>query len=939
MAIANTYARRTDGLNPRGGNTHCGSQPHTRFHFFAALLIVCLGLIFEAGCHKGSITSITINLDPNTTQQMDSGQMEEFTATLAGDSTNKGVRWTLTLNSNLCSTGTGAGCGALLSPTNTSVTYQAPQVSAQTSFQLTATSIADPVITSSVTVTVNIAPQITTTSIPSSGMNGVPYTATVQSQYGVNPLTYYISSANSNAPCGTGGNLPCGLTLNPNSGQIVGTPTFTGPGTSLKSTFTVQVQDFNKVQGTNPLTLSITVAAPTPIQGSATLPQAFVGAPYSGTISSSGGVPPLTYSLTSGSLPPNLSLNSNSGQITGTPTTASATPYSFGVTITDSALPTHQTALVSAAITVSTPSQLQINTNSLPNGTVGIGYGALLQASGGVPPYTWTLISGQLPSGLVLQSQSDNTALISGNPILVGSSTFNVEVTDATGKSAEPASPFSITISSQTGVNTNSLLSGSYTFLFQGYDASGPVAIAGTLTADGNGNVTSGFEDSNRAAGNVQNSSLSGSYTLGSDGRGTLHLVATPSIQASLETDYQLVLQSDGTLHMIENDDTNTNTDTYQTHGSGVLKLVSQGTFAVGSFSGNYAFEVTGQDYNAKPIALGGILHADGNSLLTPITADINDAGSFAALESPSGTFSYTASTLRGSITMLYSLAGKAQTQLQFAFYFVSSSDVFFVETDVPSVTDQFPRLSGEAILQQTGSTFGASSFSGESVITGTGLSGTTASVMAGLLTVPSNANTPGCNGSQADASLTYDQNSGGTVSFVTDAAASCVVGSNGRATFSTLDPRIAVAYLTGPGQGFILGSDAAVTTGLLELQTGSNFATQSVDGSYELNAASAGDPTVSSIVGQVASPQANGNLVGTLDEVDSPGTPAHLDQGLTLSINSVAADGSGTLGSNLYPLFPQQLAFYMVSPSEIRMIPLDSNPGKLHPAVIFLNH
>jgi hypothetical protein len=883
-----------------------------------------------------------VNIDPNITQNLDAGAPENFTATLAGDSTNKGVKWSLTLNGNTCSSGTGSGCGTLSNATNTSVTYTAPNVSAQASFMLTATSIADPVITSSVTITVQIAPEITTTSIPSAAANGVPYTATIAAIDGVPPLTYYVSTAQASEPCGIDGNLPCGLSLNPNSGQITGTPTFDGPGASLTSNFSVQVRDFNGVLGIAPqapLKLAITVSAPTPIQASESLPQGFVGAQYSGTISSSGGVQPLVFSVTGGALPPNVAL-STSGQITGVPTAAGTFP--FTVTITDSALPTHQTLLVPASITISNPPQLQISTTSLPNGTAGTGYGALLQAKGGIPPYIWTVTSGQLPAGLSLATQSDNTALISGDPILAGTTTFFVQVSDsdATPQVTAPTQ-FTITIGSQTGTNTNALFSGTYTFLFQGFDSGGPVAMAGTLTADGNGNITSGFEDSNRTAGNVQNAALSGSYVLGlngADGRGTLHLISTPSVQASLDVDYQLVIQSDGTIRMIENNNTNTNTDTYATHGAGVLKPVSQATFGVGSLSGNYAFEFSGQDYNVKPIAIGGIMHADGDSQLTPVTGDINDAGSLAPLQSPSGTFSFTATTLRGTATLLYSLAGKAQTQLQFAFYFVSSSDVYFVETDIPSITDQFPRLSGEATLQQTGATFGASSFTGESVVTGTGLNGSNASVMAGLLTVPVTSTVPGCNGSAADVSLSYDQNNGGTISSVTPAASACVVASNGRATFANLDPRVSVAYLTGPGQGFILGGDAAVTTGLLELQTPSTFSVSTVQGSYALSASAPRDTKTSSTVGQVTS-TGNGSIPGTLDEIDSPGTPAHLNQALLLNMDSVATDGRGTITSNSVAGFPTNLVFYLLSPSQVRMISLDSNPGKSDPDVISLNH
>ncbi|HKQ85780.1 MAG TPA: Ig domain-containing protein [Candidatus Acidoferrales bacterium] len=924
MAIQKTYAHNHKSLSVWAENLK-RSPVHVSSFRFLALLLICVAFIVEAGCHKGSITAVTVNINPNSTQFVDSGHSLNFTATLAGDTTNKGVKWSLTLNGNVCSSGTGAGCGTLSNVTNTSVTYTAPSVSSQASFTLTATSVYDPVITSNVTITVNIAPQFTTTSIPTGAMNGVPYTATVAAQYGTAPLTYYIAS----------GNLPSGLTLNPNSGQIVGTPTFPGPG-SQTSNFVVQVKDFNGSTAATPLALSITVAGPPPLSASASLPQGFIGASYSGTVTSNGGVPPLTFGLSSGSLPDGLTLNNNSGQITGTvATNVAAGSYPFTVSVTDSAVPTHQSASVPASITISSPPPFHITTTSLPNGATAAGYSALLQAQGGIPPYDWTLVSGQLPAGLSLSSQSNNTGLISGNPILAGTSSFTVQATDSDSLDAPQTATYSITVA--TGTNTNSLFSGTYTFFFQGFDAGGPVSIAGTLTSDGDGNITSGFEDSNRTEGIVQNARLTGTYSIGisgADGRGALHLIVNPGVQAALNVDYQLALESDGTLRMIENNDTNTNTDVYSTHGAGVIKPVSQSTFSAGSLSGNYAFELLGQDFNAKPAALAGVMHADGVSKLTPITSDINDAGTLSQLQSPSGTFSFTASDLRGTATLLYSLAGKSQTQLQFAFYFVSSSDVYFVETDVPSITDQFPRLSGEAVLQQTGTTFGASSFAGNSVVTGTGFDGKNSTVMAGLLTAAT------CDGTTADVSLSYDQNAGGTISSVTPAASRCVVASNGRATFGNVDPRLGVAYLTGSGQGFILGGDAAVTTGRLELQTPMSYTSSIVEGSYALSASLPRDTNTPSTVGQlVSNGGANPILVGTLDEVDPPGKPAHLGQGLQLNVDSLAANGRGTMSNSPPPGFPANLVFYMVSPSQIRMISLDSNPNNEHPDVILLNH
>ncbi|HKV48575.1 MAG TPA: putative Ig domain-containing protein [Candidatus Acidoferrales bacterium] len=921
MAIQKTYAHKYKSLNVWAENLK-HAPVHMSSLRFIALLFICAALIVEAGCHKGSITAVTVNINPSATQFVDSGHSLNFTATLAGDTTNKGVKWSLTLNGNVCSSGTGAGCGTLSNATNTSVTYTAPSVSSQASFTLTATSVYDPVITSNVTITVNIAPQFTTTSIPTGAMNGVPYTATVAAQYGTAPLTYYIDS----------GSLPAGLTLNPNSGQIVGTPTFPGPG-SQTSNFVVQVKDFNGSIAATPLALSITVAGPPPLSASASLPQGFIGAGYSGTIASNGGVTPLSFGVSSGSLPGGLTLNSNSGQITGTPTTTGTS--SFTVSVTDSAVPTHQSASVPGSITVSNPPAFHITTTSVPNGATAAGYSALLQAQGGIPPYTWTLVSGQLPAGLTLSSQSNNTGLISGNPILAGTSTFTVQVTDSDSVDTPQTATLPITIA--TGTNTNSLFNGTYTFFFQGFDAGGPVSIAGTLTSDGNGNITSGFEDSNRTEGIVQNARLSGTYSVGisgADGRGVLHLIAIPGVQAPLNIDYQIVLESDGTIRMIENNNTNTNTDIYSTHGAGVMRPVSQSTFTVGSLSGNYAFEFTGQDYNAKPAALAGVMHADGVNKLTPITSDINDGGTLSQLQSPSGTFSFTASDLRGTATLLYSLPGKSQTQLQFAFYFVSSSDVYFVETDVPSITDQFPRLSGEALLQQTGATFGASSLAGNSVVTGTGFDGKNSTVMEGLLTAAT------CDGTTAAVSLSYDQNAGGTISSVAPAASTCIIATNGRTTFGNLDSRFGVAYLTGPGQGFILGGDAAVTTGRLELQTPMSYTSSMVEGSYALSASLPRDTNTASTVGQlVSNGGSNPSLVGTLDEVDPPGNSAHLGEGLQLNVATLAANGRGTITDGPPHGFPANLVFYMISPSQVRMISIDPDPNNEHPDVIELNH
>ncbi len=71
---------------------------------------------------------------------------------------------------------------------------------------------------------------------------------------------------------------------------------------------------------------------------------------------------------------------------------------------------------------------LAITTTSLASGTLGIPYSETLAATGGIPPYTWSVISGSLPDGLSLNSV---TGELSGTPSTSGAFNFTAQVTDA----------------------------------------------------------------------------------------------------------------------------------------------------------------------------------------------------------------------------------------------------------------------------------------------------------------------------------------------------------------------------------------------------------------------------------------------------------------------------------------------------------------------------
>ncbi len=171
-----------------------------------------------------------------------------------------------------------------------------------------------------------------------------------------------------------------------------------------------------------------------------------VGVAYSSALTVTGGVAPYTFSISIGALPPGLSLNSSTGAITGTPTTAGT--YNLTAQVVDSQ---GNTATASCSIVVS-PAVLTL---SGPTGTaqLGVAYSSVLNAAGGVPPYTFSIISGSLPPGLLLNS---STGAITGTPTTVGTYNFTAQVVDSQGNTATASCSIVVT-SAGTNPTTTSL--------------------------------------------------------------------------------------------------------------------------------------------------------------------------------------------------------------------------------------------------------------------------------------------------------------------------------------------------------------------------------------------------------------------------------------------------------------------------------------------------
>ena len=72
-------------------------------------------------------------------------------------------------------------------------------------------------------------------------------------------------------------------------------------------------------------------------------------------------------------------------------------------------------------------------------------------------------------------------------------------------------------------------LDGQYAFMLSGYDSTGaPMGVAGSITADGHGNITGGSIDLNdNVVISANSSALAGSYTLDGNSRGVVSLTNT----------------------------------------------------------------------------------------------------------------------------------------------------------------------------------------------------------------------------------------------------------------------------------------------------------------------------------------------------------------------------------------------------------------------------
>jgi hypothetical protein len=236
--------------------------------------------------------------------------------------------------------------GLILNPTGTIT--GTPAIAG--AFNITVRAVSNTGLSGTRSYTLTVAPiiplSLTTLSL-SNPILDVPYVETVSATGGVTSLELQLFSFNNSAYNFSivSGSLPTGLTLNSN-GTIEGVVTAGTVGVRLVPS---EVDDIK------------------------------VGEPYEVTLSAVGGQTPYTFALTSGSLPPGVTLNSN-GTISGF---------------------------------IPRSDQLEILPSLISDPLAGTPYFETLTGSNGTAPYTFTLTSGLLPIGLTLNPDGTITGTTS----------------------------------------------------------------------------------------------------------------------------------------------------------------------------------------------------------------------------------------------------------------------------------------------------------------------------------------------------------------------------------------------------------------------------------------------------------------------------------------------------------------------------------------------
>ncbi len=260
---------------------------------------------------------------------------------------------------------------------------------------------------------------------------------------------------------------------------------------------------------------------------------------------------------------------------------------------------------------------------------------------------------------------------------------------------------------------SNASLAGQYAFAFAIRSAQTLSAEAGSITFDGNGNITAGIIDRSDD-GSSPIAINGGTYQVGSDGRGTAVVNTAQGLVA-----WQFVLTNQPKGFVVRFDSNGAT-------ASGTLELQQASKFSLASIQGNYAMSLVGVSAGTSPAftAMVGSLAADGAGNVSRGILDVNSNGTVTTNVGASGTLSSPSSSGRGTLTITSTLG--IQT---FAYYQVDDTRLKLVEIDGANA------LAGDLLTQPAGP-FTNTSFNGRFAFTAAGSKSGASFGMGGLFTM-----------------------------------------------------------------------------------------------------------------------------------------------------------------------------------------------------------
>jgi len=440
-----------------------------------------------------------------------------------------------------------------------------------------------------------------------------------------------------------------------------------------------------------------------------------------------------------------------------------------------------------------------------------------------------------------------------------------------------------------TGSFTNASLSGTYAFSVSGSNQAGFLALAGSLQADGNGNITSGVEDVNSGTGVFSNVPLSGTYSVSADGRG---LATLNSNAGNFTIDFVMV---SSTRALAIRFDVNSS-------ASGTFDKQDSSAFSTAALTGQYAFSLSGVGANGGTYQTAGLFIANGGGALNGGVQDINNDGTVTTSAPMTGAYTVGGSNGRGTLSIITSSG-----TLSFALYVVDATHLKLIEID------SVPAIAGDAYRQS--GLFSNASVSGPFAFTlGGGLTGPF--VAGGVFTA---------DGSGTISAGVEDINSNGSITQNAATTGTYSIASNGRGTLTLTNSIATFNFSVYPSTGGLLmmGVDSAIPElGAAFLQTGiiSASPASAISGNYGYNLTGVSSSGQVDSIAHMAA-DGSGQFTGALD-INVTG---NLSRGLAFNgPYTLASNGRGaaTLTSSQGK---QNLALYFVSGARVLFIDIDS--------------